>query len=190
MRLRPLRKLKGWNEILTACPICGKSGWCAINDDQNIVRCMRTPADEFVDSSIGRAYVHYLDPESIPQSDVEIVHADSVPKKDNTHLDMVYRTLIEEATLTDEHMYHLRHVRNFSDQEIERRQYRSMGGGDRYKVTKRILNRLEDKGALLGVPGFFTKQGNGGSYWTMAGADGLLIPFRSIINEIIGGKSV
>jgi hypothetical protein len=45
---------------------------------------------------------------------------------------------------------------------------------------------VSDQNDLLGVPGFFAKEGTYGSYWTMAGAAGLMIPFRSITNEITG----
>ncbi len=186
MKLRPLNKHKGWNEILTECPICGKQGWCAINDDQSTVRCMRVSSDDYIDSQIGRQYLHYLDPDHFSKFEVEIIHSDSVEKRTDVHLNEVYRTFIEEAALSEEHIYHLRNTRLFSDQEIVQRQYRSMTGADRYKIANRVLNRFTEKSALLGVPGFFTQSGNSGSYWTMAGKTGLMIPFHSIHNEITG----
>lgn len=186
MRLRPLRRQKGWNEILTQCPICGKSGWCAINDDQDIVHCMRFASDDYLESSIGRQYVHYLDPNHFSKVDVEIVHADSTEKRTDDHLDVVYRTMIEEMKLSEAHLYHLRNVRHFSDNEIVLRQYRTMPAADRYKIANNLLIRLEEPSALLGVPGFFTQSGRHGDYWSMSGLTGLMIPFHSIKNEITG----
>ncbi|QQZ64537.1 hypothetical protein JI735_34445 (plasmid) [Paenibacillus sonchi] len=186
MRLRPLKKHKGWSEIITQCPICGKSGWCAINDEKDIVRCMRVPSDEYIESGIGRQYLHYLNPDHLSQIEIEIVHAESVDKRDDEHLNMVYRTLIEEMKLSSEHLYHLRNIRHLSDHEIAQRQYRTMPTTERYKVAQRVLSRFSESTSLLGVPGFFTQAGNHGSYWSMAGMAGLMIPFHSIKNEIIG----
>lgn len=186
MRLRPLRKHKGWNEILTQCPICGKSGWCAINNEQNIVRCMRVVSDEYLESMIGRQYIHYLDPEQFSKIEIEIVHSESVEKRADDHLDLVYRTMIEEMELSNEHLYHLRNIRQFSEVEIIQRQYRTMPTADRYKIAKATLARFDDSSSLLGVPGFFTQTGRHGDYWSMSGLAGLMIPFHSIKNEITG----
>ena len=49
-----------------------------------------------------------------------------------------------------------------------------------------MINRLSDNADLLGVPGFFCQEGRYGPYWTMAGGTGLMIPFRTISNEING----
>lgn len=186
MRLRPLRNNKGWNEILTQCPICGKSGWCAINDEQDTVRCMRVSSEDYFDSHIGRQYLHYLDPDHIDKVKIEIVHVESVEKRNDEHLNLVYRTLIEETDISGEHLYHLRKIRHFSEIEIECRKYRTMPASNRYKIAQRLLDRFSEPTSLLGVPGFYTQNGQNGAYWSMAGLEGLMIPYRSIKNEITG----
>ncbi|MEK4159412.1 MULTISPECIES: hypothetical protein [Paenibacillus] len=186
MKLRSLRRQPGWYEIQSVCPICGHEGWCAINHEQTIVRCMRVPSDDYIDTTMGRQYKHYLDPDALPKTNVEIMYDESIDKKSNSHLNEVYRTMIEEMSLSSDHLYHLRNVRQFSDKEIQLRQYRTMPNMNRHKIAKAVINRVSDQNDLLGVPGFFAKEGTYGSYWTMAGAAGLMIPFRSITNEITG----
>lgn len=186
MKLRMLRKQPGWYEIMSRCPICGRSGWCAINHDQTVVHCMRVPSDDSFDSIIGRQYRHYLDPNYTPKTKVEIVQVNSVDKKPDYHLNRVYRCLIEELSLSSFHVNHLRNTRHLNDEVIRNRQYRTMPGAERYKVAKALINRLSDQSDLLGVPGFFVKEGTYGPYWTMSGSSGLMLPFRNIMNEITG----
>jgi hypothetical protein len=186
VKLRRLAKQPGWYEIMSQCPICGHKGWCAIDHDQSIVRCMRIPSDIFFDSIMGRQYRHYLDPDKVPKTKIEIIQCNSVDKKPNYHLNRVYRALIQELPLSSFHADHLRNSRHLSDEVIRVRQYRTMPGPERYKVAKKVISRLSDQNELLGVPGFFVTEGQYGPYWTMAGTAGLMFPFRSITNEITG----
>lgn len=183
-----LRRTKhaGWYEVMTACPICGHKGWCRINYEQTIVHCMRVPSDDFFDSVIGRQYRHYLDPNAVPKTKVEIEVNRAVEKKPDLHLNRVYRALIKELSLSIQHNEHLLNERNFDYEVIRLREYRSMPTQERYKVVKSVINRLSDQSELLGVPGFFCQEGRYGPYWTMSGSTGLMVPFRSITNEITG----
>ncbi|CAH1054898.1 hypothetical protein PAECIP111894_01048 [Paenibacillus pseudetheri] len=144
------------------------------------------PSDEYIDMTMGRQYKHYLDPDELPKTNVEIMYDESIDNKSNSHLNAVYRTMIEEMSLSSDHLFHLRNVRHFSDKEIQLRQYRTKPNTNRHKIAKAVISRVSDQNDLLGVPGFFAKEGTYGSYWTMAGAAGLMIPFRSITNEITG----
>ncbi|MEB9897624.1 toprim domain-containing protein [Bacillus cereus] len=186
MKLRRISRAPGWYEIKSQCPICGKKRWCAINEDQSIVHCMRVPSDDFFDSHMGRHYRHYLDPDKVPKTKVEVEWSNAVDKKSDKHLNRVYRALIEELTLSSHHTEHLRNSRHFTDEEIRLRQYRSMPGAERYKIAKNVGSRQVDINDLLGVPGFYVKDGRYGPYWTMSGFSGLMLPFRSILNEITG----
>ncbi|MGV2967229.1 toprim domain-containing protein [Paenibacillus sp. AGC30] len=186
MKLRRLRNQPGWYEIMSRCPICGHKGWCAIDSDQSVVNCMRIASDDYFDSTMGRQYKHYLDPDKRPTTKVEIMQVDSVDKKSNRHLNRVYRVMTQELPLSVFHENHLRDVRKMEEPVIRTREYRTMPVGDRYKVAKKIIHRLSDESDLLGVPGFFVNEGQYGPYWTMAGYSGLMVPFRSIYNEITG----
>lgn len=183
-----LRRTKhaGWYEVMTACPICGHKGWCRINQEQTIVHCMRVPTDDYFDSVIGRQYRHYLDPNAVPKAKVEIEVNKAVDKKPDYHLNRVYRALMKELPLSTHHHQHLLNDRNFDSDVIRLREYRSMPTQERYKTAKKVISRLSDQSDLLGVPGFFCQEGRYGPYWTMSGSTGLMIPFRSITNEITG----
>lgn len=185
MRLRRIKQA-GWYEIVSTCPICGHKGWCRINHEQSVVYCMRVPCDDYFDSVIGRQFRHYLDPGAIPKEKIEIEVNKAVDKKNDSQLNRVYRALIQEISLSPHHFEHLLIDRQIEDSVIRLREYRSMPLGDRYKIAKRVISRVSDQSDLLGVPGFFCAEGRFGPYWTLAGSTGLMIPFRSITNEIIG----
>lgn len=185
MKLRRT-KHEGWYEITSACIVCGQRGWCRINKEQTIVHCMRVVSDDFFDSTIGRQYRHYLDPQAAPKTKIEIEVNRAVDKKPDYHLNRVYRALTKELPLSTQHAQHLRNDRNMQDEAIRLREYRTMPGPERYKVAKQVISRLGKQSDLLGVPGFFCVEGSYGPYWTMGGSQGLMIPFRSIKNEITG----
>ncbi|WP_336775104.1 MULTISPECIES: hypothetical protein [unclassified Paenibacillus] len=185
MKLRRTKN-ENWFEIRSQCPICGHSGWCAINREQTIVHCMRVPSDEFIDTAIGRQFKHYLDPNAVPKTKIEIELSQSVDKKPNYQLDRVYRALASEISLSPDHAAHLRHDRKMDMDAIRSRGYRTMPTQERYKIAKSVIRRLNDQSDLLGVPGFYCVEGQYGPYWTMSGAQGLMIPYRSVTNEITG----
>ncbi len=183
-----LRRTKhaGWYEVMSVCPICGHKGWCRINHEQTIVHCMRVPSDDYFDSIIGRQFRHYLDPNAMPKVKVEIEVNRAVEKKPDHHLNRVYRALTQELELSSVHAAHLQNDRRMTDDAIRLREYRTMPSQERYKIAKRVISRLSDQSDLLGVPGFFCAEGRYGPYWTMAGGSGLMVPFRTITNEITG----
>lgn len=186
MKLRRLLKQPGWYEIMSQCPICGHKGWCAIDQDQAVVHCMRVPSDDYFDSHMGRQFRHYLDPDRKDKTTVEIIQSNSVEKKHDSHLNRIYRSLINEISLSGFHYEHLRNDRFLTDEVIRAREYRTMPGPDRYKIAKSVWKRVGDQRELLGVPGFYVENGKYGPYWTMAGGAGLMFPFRSITNGITG----
>ncbi|MFX3637362.1 MAG: hypothetical protein ACE3L7_01805 [Candidatus Pristimantibacillus sp.] len=186
MRLRRLVNQPGWYEVMSHCPICGHKGWCAIDEDQSTVRCMRIPSDDYFDSKMGRQFKHILDPDKVNKTKIEIIQSNAVDKKPDFHLNRVYRAMMHELYLSNFHFQHLRKDRHFTDDVIRTRGYRTLPTEDRFKVAKRLISRLDDQSDLLGTPGFFVNEGRYGPYWTMAGGSGLMIPFRNINNEING----
>lgn len=184
MKLRRTRDT-GWYEIASICPICGHKGWCRINKDQTVVHCMRVQSEHYFDSQIGRQYIHQLNEQESPITPPEIEDNHDVEKKPNDYLDGVYQTFLEESILSDFHLSALL-KRKMTKKQIQIREYRSLPSQDRHKITKRVSDRLSSPDDLSGVPGFYVKEGKYGPYWTMAGASGTLIPFRSIYNEITG----
>jgi len=107
------------------------------------------------------------------------------PKASPGYLHEVYSKWIKQFDLKKPHLFHLKEVRKIGPQVAKIRMYRSYSDdmNERYGITK----QLASKGVKLdGVPGFAVKEGKYGPYWTSVGRAGLLIPFRSINNEIQG----
>ncbi|MFB5268208.1 toprim domain-containing protein [Paenibacillus enshidis] len=183
MKLRKTNR-PGWFEIRSSCPICGEKTWCRINPKEGIVYCMRIPSDEYHDSTIGRQYKHKVDKTSIEPITPE--ESGDVKKKDLPYLDLIYQTMLSEMNLNPFHYENLTVKRKMTDEMIRVRQYRSLSADIKSKVPIRIGGRLRNMDSLLGVPGFYQSNGKNGPYWTMAGAEGMMIPFRSIRNEVSG----
>lgn len=174
----------GWFEIRSSCPICGGKAWCRINPKEGIVFCMRIPSDEYYDSTIGRQYKHRVGKTSMEQ--VALEETEDVMKKGPAYLDLVYQTMLSEMELRPHHRKNLTQDRKMTDDMIRLRQYRSLSADIKTKVPKRMAGRLQDIQSLLGVPGFYQSKGRYGPYWTMAGTEGMMIPFRTVRNEVSG----
>lgn len=186
MKLRRLKKMDGWYEIKSTCPVCGHTGYCTINEDQSIVYCMRVPSNDFKDTYIGRGFKHVIDPSKIDATKIEIEINNDVDKKPIQHLNRVYRALVSELPLKSYHCRHLIRDRQIEEDAIRLREYKTLPQMERHRITKRVAERLGDADELLGVPGFFVNDGRYGKYWTMAGQTGLLIPYRTVYNQLAG----
>src|SRR5262249_43922733 len=74
--------------------------------------------------------------------------------------------------------------RGLSDEEIDRRQYRSLPLQGRARLARELRDRFGD--APLTVPGFGTRPGDDGKpYLTLFGAAGLLVPVRVGAGRIV-----
>jgi hypothetical protein len=91
----------------------------------------------------------------------------------------VYQRLLYRTTLSEEYRRQLL-ARGFSDTEIELRDYRSLPLQGRAQIAKEI----ETSERLDGVPGFCTASNERGTYRTLAGSPGLLIPVRAPNKQI------
>ena len=85
----------------------------------------------------------------------------------------VYTSMLNHLILNDTHRSNLRE-RGFSDDRIQRNQYRSMPSDENSRLLlSSILSSFHE---LDGIPGFYEdRQGR----WTIAGAPGLLVPYRN-----------
>ena len=173
-------KLKGWFEFYREiCPVCGKRGGCMINEKGDTVVCIRIESN-IVFSRNFPSWVHSLKKKrTMAVSEIEGTHIEGHPKKDEYTLNRVYRSLLNNTILTNNHYEHLRN-RGMTDTEIFSRQYRSFPEKP-WEVTKLIALELNQP-TFEGIPGFFENQYG----WTIAGSQGILIPYRNIKNEIIG----
>jgi hypothetical protein len=107
------------------------------------------------------------------------------PKAEPTVLHHVYSNWAKLLKLQQHHLEHLKEIRKIGFQVANIRMYRTFSADikERYLVTKELMT----KGCKVeGIPGFAAKEGKFGPYWTSIGRAGMLIPFRSITNEIQG----
>ena len=92
-----------------------------------------------------------------------------------------YTEMLSLLTLSDRHRENL-HERGLPDEIIERNGYKSM---PETEAERRLLaSLLACDHELHGLPGFYTKDGA----WTLAGANGFLIPVRNKDGLIQGMK--
>lgn len=171
------------------CPVCGHRGMCMVNiKDTNKVVCCRVPSDiEWGKNSALPGWLHFLNGETrkIRISDTLTV-ADN-PKKNDSYLNRVYRALLNEMNLREYHLELLKGpTRKMTENEIKLREYRSFPEKP-YEVVKKVIERLGSHEDVVGVPGFYSKEGQYGRYFTLSGfSKSILIPYRNIKNEIVG----
>ncbi len=92
-----------------------------------------------------------------------------------------YSEMLSLLTLSDRHRENL-HERGLPDEIIERNGYKSMPETESERRLLASLLRCNHE--LHGLPGFYTKDGT----WTLAGANGFLIPVRNKDGLIQGMK--
>ncbi|KOO48172.1 hypothetical protein [Priestia koreensis] len=188
--MRTLRKTKltGWFEFMRQnCPICNHHGGCMIHEDGDRVACIRVESETiFSKNSALPSYLHYLNGDKRkPKIQYDGPSYQSEKKAADAELNKVYRTLLHALPLEEGHYQHLTSdSRQLTDEQIAVRGYKSFPEKP-WNVVKEIGDSLymED---FTGVPGFYEQQTERGSYFTLNGRKGILIPFRNHKNEIVG----
>jgi len=104
--------------------------------------------------------------EPIPQA------APPRPAKPLAERNEVYSAMLNHLLLSDAHRDNLRE-RGLSDERIEQNEYRSMPTGESSRLF--LSSMLSNFHELDGVLGFYEDKGG---RWTLAGAPGLLVPYR------------
>lgn len=175
-------RLKGWYEYYrTPCPICGHVGGCIIHESGDRVACIRIESKiPFSKNSALPSYLHLLKPrdrQKIEKIEVE----DMTPKKDDSTLDLVYRTMMEFLEVNEDHYAHLRSKRKLTDQQVMIREYKSFP--DKPWEVARWVGETLGMDDFTGIPGFYLRDEK---YWTLSGTYGILIPFRNQRNQIVG----
>jgi Domain of unknown function (DUF3854) len=193
MSRRPFRKTSApggpWYEYYgTVCPICGHEGMCMIHEDGNRVVCCRVPSDiGWAKNSALPGWLHFLNGKKVQFRLEDIDTTENNPKKSDAELNRAYQALISELKLTKEHLLHLTGPsRQLTVNQILFRKYRSFPEKP-WQVAKKVIARLGKPEDLIGVPGFYLKEGSNGKYMTIKGhKNSILIPFRNELNQIVG----
>lgn len=126
-------------------------------------------------------YMHRLDG-SHPAPPAPPLPAVNVNLADDETLHQVYGALLGGLSLSADHRLQLRQ-RGLTEEEIDRRGYRTLPKEGRSRLAKGLRERFGDN--VLRVPGFFVKEGDRGRYLTLAGSVGLLIPVRDLAGRIL-----
>jgi hypothetical protein len=103
-------------------------------------------------------------------------------RADADTLNTVYSALLTALRLSDAHRDRLR-GRGLTDDEIDRRGYRTLAVQGRHRLAARLRERFGDM--VLAVPGFVVKQGQRGPFVSIAGAAGLVVPVRDTSGRIV-----
>ena len=94
--------------------------------------------------------------------------------------DLVYRGLLRALRLSALHHRQLV-TRGLAEAEITDRGYRTLPVKGRAAICRHLL----DSGELAGVPGFYVRQSATGTWWTLAGPQGLVISVRDAHDRIV-----
>lgn len=177
----------------TPCPICRRSDWCSVTRDGSLALCRREAsplANHGVDSGGVDYWIYNLKGESIDYSTRSIIvpPSDKRPARaDAETLDKVYRAILGHLVLSRDHKQNLL-VRGLSENEIERRLYRTWPKKGRAKIARAIAEKFGDE-ICSRIPGLYLKEDDADSsnrWWSLTGQAGLIIPVRNHKNQIVG----
>ncbi|OIJ11505.1 hypothetical protein BKP35_12235 [Anaerobacillus arseniciselenatis] len=133
--------------------------------------------------------IEYEDGQSREFNNVEYKPREIIVKESEKaspeQLNKVYKVMLKEFSLQQQHVEHLKEVRRINVHTANLRSYGSIiqDKKERYIKTKAIKQSV---GNLEGVPGFAEIKGKYGLYWSVVGRSGMLIPFRNINNQLVG----
>jgi len=181
-------KLEGWYEFMKqTCPICNKTGGCIIHESGEKVACIRVPSEIQFGKGALPSWLHFIKDGVKVDVSTSYKVAPTRSKLPDQMLHHIYSAMMKHdlTALTREHMNHLT-SRGISKETIDVRGYCSFPEKP-WIVAKEIIpeqlaNRLEDPKFPMGIPGFYKNQYG----WTIAGNEGILIPYRNEHNWIVG----
>ncbi len=182
-----------WCEVSAGrdrCPICNHDRRCKVAPDGNGVVCFYitdAPAGWRLKEKHpggGATFFRDVGPKTTPRTIRRTKPtATPLPKPSPEQIDAAYSRMIEKLELNILHRLDL-HRRGLSDEEIDRRQYRSMPNPtSRSTIAASVAEKLGDCFRL--IPGFgFDKAGKP----TVFGAIGMVIPVRRTDGKIVAIK--
>lgn len=167
------------------CPICGRTKFCSYNEI--LACCTRVESDRPNKDRHGNVWgwLHVIKGQDItPPKRQEVQQATKLGKE---NLDLAYRILLHLLPLLPEHKAYL-NEQGFSDEEIERRGYRSLPLDGRGEIARKWLSHCPwlVKG---GAPGFCYINAGGKKIPFLKGAGGILFPARNE-DELIQGFQI
>jgi hypothetical protein len=171
------------------CPICGKTDWCSMSEDESVYCCRRIEKPggiAKVDRSGMPYWLYFETGRNSKSSSLPIAKGAVILRADSDTLNRVYQKLLHRFPLISKHRQNLME-RGLSEKEIEQRGYGSLGTHKRWEKAQDLVEELGED-VCRQVPGFIQKEGDYGVYWTLSGMPGILVPVRDIQKRIIALK--
>lgn len=167
------------------CPICGAQKRCWRARDGRTLRCYHSDTWNGLQGRLARDQMGegwtFVTNQVTQRIEVPYVPpTDAASPQDRYR---VYRRLLEGLSLSRIHREALA-ARGLSDLEIVRRRYRTLELGGRAAIARELCDRFGPTD-LAAIPGFYQRDGDHGSYWTLSGMPGLLIPVRDVTGYIV-----
>ncbi len=179
-----------WREVTTTknCPICGHDGWCRVSTDRVWAICRRldTGTGQYRQDRNGADFWLYRLQGQGP-FDMDPWEPDpDTPCADENTRDKVYCSLLRLLNLNAEHRHALLQ-RGLSEDVIRTNDYRTYPAQGRSALVKALLEQFGEA-TLRTIPGAYVKTEDNHSWWSLAGAPGLLIPIRNWTGQVIALK--
>ena len=169
------------------CPVCKEADWCTVTSDGTLAKCMRVEAGAWKAKADKAGNPTTFTASTAPPDRTRRrrrLHARDHPRGPRRPVAPRLLRLARRLAAVDSAPGALR-GRGLSDEEIDRRGYRTLPVHGRARLARDLRERLGDK--LLTVPGFVAQAGreDGKPYLTIAGAAGLLVPVRDQAGRIV-----
>jgi uncharacterized protein DUF3854 len=168
------------------CAVCGKPDWCRVSPDGAMALCRRVAEGGLhrVDTAGVHYWLHVLAADLRSGDSLDAPPFPRTPARAAADiLNAVYGAWLALLPLIPRHRADLRR-RGLADQDIVLRQYRSLPGLGRAALARRLVERFGP--AVCGrIPGLTLHARDGRTWWSLAGAAGLLVPMRDRAGRIV-----
>lgn len=187
---------RGWRSVskTSPCPVCGHDSWCSVALDGKMTVCRRQEVDSYAsrtDANGAPYYLHRTDGEPCADGARYGAGEGAVRRAPPSTCHEVYSALLNALGLSDRHRADLRR-RGLTDEQIDARRYRSLGGAERHAaivpgLAPRVGGPL-DPTVLLSVPGIIEQEHLGTNRLTLSLQRGLVIPVTDSRQYIVALK--
>ena len=174
------------------CPACGRRKFCRVKRDGSEAWCTSNPdgAAATLHNELGPVYVHALSGQRREAAHAAARLAPTAAGHATTlDADVLHRAhcaVLGRLGLDDaDHAALVR--RGLTHEDIERNGYRTLPERRRAELARALVDALGEPTALR-VPGVWTKEEEGRSWLSLAGAPGLLIPCRDLEGRVVAMK--
>jgi len=184
--------MRTWSAVShpNPCLICHKPDWCRVSQDNTWAICRRLDPGEGlhrIDRAGGEYWLYHLDGSLAKSYQVTTLpQPHTVERAEAPILDAVYRALLANLPLLPAQWRALQ-CRGLHDQDIVRRQYRTLPRQGRAALARRLVAQF-GADICARVPGLYIAERDGRRWWSLAGAAGLLISVRDMEGHIIALK--